>query len=67
MIPSLDRILCISLKLKLCILYCNKVIDDMLLSKIHDIKLNILHCCKYANVHAYGNYWTKTMTNKNKT
>lgn len=57
MILSLDEIICISLKLKLCILCCNiKLIDDMLISKTHDIKLNILHHCKYANMHAYGNY-----------
>lgn len=38
----------------------------MLLSKIHDIKLNILHHSKHANMYAYGNYWTKMMTNKKK-
>lgn len=68
MIPSLDGIICISLKLKLCILCCHiKLTDDMLLSKTHDIKLNILHHRKYANMYAYGNYWSKMMTNNNKT
>lgn len=64
MIPSLDRIVCISLKLKLCMLYHNtKLIDDMLLSKSHDIELNIVHHCTYANMYVHGNYWTKVMTN----